>query len=123
MLRKIIYSILVIFFIWLAFATRIHHQWFHPFIVKYGGDTIWAGMFLFVLRIFFAKIKLWKLAIVSYVLGVADEVSQLYHAPWIDAIRNTAIGGAILGHDFVWNDLACYAAGTLLAYLILLVIE
>ncbi|HLK27730.1 MAG TPA: DUF2809 domain-containing protein [Puia sp.] len=123
MLRKILYIILVIFFIWLAFATRTHHQWFHPFIVKYGGDTIWAGMFLIFLRIFFIKIKLWKLAIISYSLGIADEVSQLYHAPWIDSIRNNPVGGALLGHDFLWSDIACYAAGTLLAFILLLMIE
>ncbi len=123
MFRKIIYSLLVIFLIWLAFATRNHHQWFHPLIVKYGGDTIWAGMFLIFLRIFFSKIKLWKLAIICYLLGVADEVSQLYHATWIDSIRDTAIGGALLGHDFVWSDLACYAVGTLLALISLLIIE
>ena len=85
MLRKIIYLLIVIFLIWLAFATRIHHQWFHPLIVKYGGDTIWAGMFLIFLRIFFSKIKLWKLAIICYLLGVADEVSQLYKVhPFLD---------------------------------------
>ncbi|HVM89790.1 MAG TPA: DUF2809 domain-containing protein [Puia sp.] len=123
MLRKICYLLIVIFLIWLAFATRIHHQWFHPFVIKYGGDTIWAGMFLFMLRIFFSKINLWKLAIICYLLGAADEVSQLYNAPWIDTVRNTAIGGAMLGHGFLWSDLACYAAGTLLAFVILSLIE
>jgi uncharacterized protein DUF2809 len=123
MLRKIIYLLLVIFLIWLAFATRNHPQWFSAFIIKYGGDTIWAGMFLIFLRIFFTKIKLWKLALICYALGVADEVSQLYHAPWIDSIRNTAIGGALLGHEFVWSDIACYAIGTFLAFIFLLIIE
>src|ERR1700757_5010624 len=98
--RKLLYLILFIFFIWLAFATRIHHQWFHPLIVEYGGDVIWAGMFLFFLRFFFGKTSLWKLALINYALGVADEVSQLYHAPWIDAIRNTPVGGAMLGRTF-----------------------
>ena len=123
MLRKIIYSLLVIFLIWLAFATRSHKQWFQPFIVEYGGDTIWAAMCLIFLRIFFSNIKLWKLALICYGLGVADEVSQLYHAPWIDAIRNTAVGGALLGHEFVWSDIACYAVGTFLAFIFLLIVE
>jgi hypothetical protein len=119
MVRKIVYSIIVIFLIWLAFGTRTHSQWFYGFVVKYGGDAIWAGMFLIFLRIFFTKIRLWKLALFNFALGVADEVSQLYHAHWIDSIRDTPIGGAILGHWFVWSDIICYAVGTFLAFLFL----
>ena len=43
--------------------------------------------------------------------SVAVELSQLYHASWIDSIRHTTLGGLILGFDFVWSDLACYALG------------
>ncbi len=31
--------------------------------------------------------------------------------PWIDSVRQTTIGGLILGFGFLWSDLACYAAG------------
>ena len=61
--RKIIYLLLFIFFTWLAIATRTHAGWFHPLIQEYGGDIIWAGMFLFLLRIFWGKVRLWKLAL------------------------------------------------------------
>jgi hypothetical protein len=43
--------------------------------------------------------------------SIAIELSQLYHAPWIDSIRHTTLGGLILGFDFVWSDLVCYAVG------------
>ncbi len=43
--------------------------------------------------------------------AVAIDLSQLYHAPWIDSIRQTTIGGLILGFGFLWSDLACYALG------------
>jgi hypothetical protein len=39
------------------------------------------------------------------------EVSQLYHAPWIDSVRHTTLGGLALGYDFDWRDLVCYAIG------------
>jgi hypothetical protein len=42
------------------------------------------------------------------------EVSQLYHAPWIDAVRQSALGGLVLGFGFLWSDLACYVAGIVL---------
>jgi Protein of unknown function (DUF2809) len=43
--------------------------------------------------------------------SVVIEISQLYHAPWIDSIRQTTLGGLILGYDFVASDLTCYALG------------
>ena len=45
------------------------------------------------------------------ILSIAVELSQLYHAPWIDSIRQTTLGGLILGFGFLWSDLACYAVG------------
>ena len=50
--------------------------------------------------------------------SVAVELSQLYHAPWIDSIRHTTLGGLILGFGFVWSDLVCYALGVGLGVLV-----
>ena len=122
-LRKLFYLAVFIFCTWLAITTRTHRHWFHPLIATYGGDIIWAGMFLFFLRIFFSKIKLWKLALICYGMGVADELLQLYHAPWIESVRQTRIGGLALGFGFLWSDILCYAVGTLIAYLLISFIE
>ncbi|MDO4536447.1 MAG: DUF2809 domain-containing protein, partial [Clostridium perfringens] len=37
--------------------------------------------------------------------------SQIYHAPWIDSIRNTTLGGLVLGFGFLWSDILCYTIG------------
>lgn len=122
-LRKLIYLFLFVLCAWLAIATRTHSGWFPAPVVKYGGDTIWAGMFLFFLRMFFQRIVLWKLALICFALGVADETLQLYHAPWIEAIRHTRIGGLMLGFGFLWSDIICYAVGILMAYVVIVIIE
>lgn len=121
--RRIIYILLFCFCTWLALATRHHKNWFHPLIVEYGGDIIWAGMFVFFLRIFFTKVALWKLAIINYILGVLDECSQLITVPWFVAIRQTKLGKLMLGIGFVWSDLVCYAIGTIIAWGIAVFIE
>jgi hypothetical protein len=113
--RRIVYLLLFIFFIWLALATRHHPQWFYPIVAKYGGDTIWAGDFLFFFRAIFPKTSLLKLAIFNYLFGVADEVSQLWHTPWLDSIRHTTFGRLMLGLGFMWSDLVCYFVGTAIA--------
>lgn len=48
----------------------------------------------------------------------AIEFSQLYHAPWIDDIRQNIIGGLVLGFGFKSSDLVCYFVGILLGFAI-----
>jgi len=48
--------------------------------------------------------------IASAVCGVI-ELSQLWHPPWLDAIRATRPGALVLGRGFVWSDLLCYLIG------------
>ena len=50
-------------------------------------------------------------AAISLALAFLVEASQLYHAPWIDAIRQTTLGGLVLGFGFLWTDLICYSVG------------
>jgi hypothetical protein len=59
------------------------------------------------------------LLIALLALGVAwgVEFSQLYHAPWIDAIRATTPGKLVLGNTFNWPDLIAYAVGVALGAL------
>jgi hypothetical protein len=58
------------------------------------------------------------IAVLALAFSAAIELSQLYHAPWIDSIRQTTLGGLVLGFGFVWSDLACYAAGVVLGILV-----
>lgn len=123
LLKRFAYALLFIFCIWLALATRNHPSWFHPIIVKYGGDVIWAGMFLFFLRTIFVRSKARKLAVICFLLGVLDECSQLLYFDWLVAIRETYIGRLILGVGFLWSDIVCYAIGTLIAFVIVMLID
>ena len=45
------------------------------------------------------------------------EVSQLYHAEWIDSIRATTLGGLVLGYGFLWSDLVAYTIGVGVGFL------
>ncbi len=121
--RKIVYLALFCFCTWLALATRKYPHWFHPFVVEYAGDTIWAGMFVFLLRIFFPRTALWKLCLFTYAAGVIVELQQLLQWDWLVAIRSTYIGRLVLGVGFVATDLICYAVGVLLAWPLIIFIE
>src|SRR6185369_17291037 len=43
------------------------------------------------------------------------EFSELWHSPWLDALRATRDGGFLLGHVFLWSDVVCVALGATLA--------
>jgi hypothetical protein len=81
------------------------------FVATYAGDTLWAlALFLFLGLILPGVTTGWVAAL-ALVVSLFVELSQLYHASWIDSVRQTTIGGLILGFGFLWSDLACYAAG------------
>ena len=68
-------------------------------------------MFFFIVGFVLPRSSIIKVVIVALSLCFAIELSQLYHAEWIDAIRKTRIGGLILGFGFLWSDLISYGVG------------
>ena len=80
-------------------------------VADYAGDTLWALAAFLGFGLALPRASTWTVAFLAVEFSVVIEVGQLYHAPWIDSIRLTTLGGLILGFDFVWSDLACYAAG------------
>ncbi len=88
------------------------HAWALPTIVStYAGDSLWALALFWFLGLIMAHMSTARVAAMALGLSLLVELSQLYHAQWIDSVRQTTIGGLILGFGFLWSDLACYAAG------------
>ena len=81
------------------------------FVATYAGDTLWATAAYLGIGLLLPRASTKHVAALALVVSLAVEVSQLYHAPWIDSIRRTTLGGLALGHGFLWSDLACYAVG------------
>jgi hypothetical protein len=81
------------------------------FIATYAGDTLWALAAFLGIRVLLPRSSTVRVALVAMSFSILIEVSQLYHAPWIDLIRRTTLGGMIIGFDFDGTDLLCYAVG------------
>ena len=84
----------------------------------YLGDALWALMIFIGFGFLFPKIEMKKLAFVSLMFCYGIEVSQLYHAEWIDSIRATTLGGLVLGYGFLWSDLVAYTIGVGVGFLL-----
>lgn len=87
-------------------------------IAAYAGDTTWALAAFLGVGLIWPALGAGRRAAMAAGLALAVELSQLYHAPWIDALRHTPPLGLILGYDFAWSDLGCYALGIALGALL-----
>ena len=95
-----------------------------PEIVNmYLGDALWALMIYVYVGIIFRKLSIKRMAFFSLLFCYLIELSQLYHAPWIDKIRNTTLGGLILGFGFLWSDILAYTMGVGFGVLVELAIQ
>jgi len=111
MKRRIVYFLCAIVTMLVGLASRRFRQHLPSFIAQYIGDVLWALMLFLVVSFVLAGRPVFQRCIISLVLAFAVEVSQLYHAPWIDGIRRTTLGGLVLGFGFLWSDLVCYLVG------------
>lgn len=89
-----------------------------PFLSEYSGDTIWAMMVFWMFCCIRLKASTLHIALMAITFSFCIELSQLYHAPWIDAIRGTKLGGLVLGFGFKYSDLTCYSVGVCIGALI-----
>jgi hypothetical protein len=75
------------------------------------GDALWAAMIAWWVGSLAPTARLGPRSAVAYAICVTVELSQLYHAPWLDAVRATTLGRLVLGSGFDPRDLAAYALG------------
>lgn len=75
------------------------------------GDALWALLVFALIGAFFPRLS-WR-AQAALALGIAwlVEVSQLWHAPWLEAVRHNKLGALAVGGSFSFGDLGCYAVG------------
>ncbi len=85
-----------------------------PWIVStYAGDVLWALMVFWCFCLVVPRRESWELVLFSILFSFSIEFSQFYHAPWIDSLRQTTLGGLVLGFGFKSSDLVCYWVGIL----------
>lgn len=114
MKNRLKFLLMALLIIPIGLATRVYGN---EFLKLYAGDALWAMMIYFGFKFFFpnqsSKAFLYALSF-CYLI----EFSQLYHATWIDTIRQNRLGGLILGFGFLWTDLVAYLVGILGGFLV-----
>ncbi|MCX6238944.1 MAG: DUF2809 domain-containing protein [Bacteroidia bacterium] len=109
--NRLLYLLMVTIVICLGLLSRRISDHLPDLINLVLGDILWALMVYLLIRTVFRSWSIRKVALTGLTFSFLIELSQIYHAPWIDAIRNTTLGGLILGFGFLWSDLVAYSIG------------
>jgi hypothetical protein len=92
------------------------HIWFND----YGGGLLYEIFWCMVVFFFVPQrknitpITLWVL-IITCIL----ETLQLWHPPFLEQIRSTFLGAALIGTTFVWLDFPHYILGCIIGWLLM----
>ncbi|OFD42379.1 DUF2809 domain-containing protein [Bacillus mycoides] len=109
--NRLLYALFTIVVVILGLSSRKFAFVLPDLLNDYLGDALWALMIFTGFGFLFPKIETRKLAFISLIFCYGIEISQLYHAEWIDSIRATTLGGLVLGYGFLWGDLVAYTIG------------
>jgi len=109
--NRIVYLLSVATVILLGLSSRKYAGYLPEYINTYLGDALWAVMIYLFTAVLLHDRKPLQIALVGLLVCYLIEISQLYHAPWIDAVRNNRLGGLVLGFGFLWTDIIAYTMG------------
>lgn len=112
--RRGLYLVLLGITILLGLGSRTYRGSIPLVLDRYAGDTLWATAVVLLLAILFPAARTRSLAFTAVAISLAIELSQLAHPAWLDGLRRVPGVALLIGYDFVWSDLACYATGVLL---------
>ena len=112
--NRVLYALVAVAVVAAGLLWRSRFMPLPPFAAKYGGDALWALMVFVGLGFLSPRVSTRVLALTALSFAWAVEFSQLYHAPWLEALRATLPGRLILGSTFNWPDLPAYAIGIML---------
>ena len=114
------WAVLLLFIVMVLLGLGPHyfHDSLPAFLSAYAGTVLWAWAVFLLFALIFRRAKTWLPALCALVVSFGIEFSQMYHAPWIDTLRANPVGELILGSQFDWTDLVCYAVGILIALLV-----
>jgi len=115
---RLIYMIVVVITIVLGLASRKYSHLLPKFAAENAGDMLWAMMVYFIIRFLLVRKSMSIAIMLSFLFSFGIEFSQMYQEAWINQLRETMLGGLILGRGFLFIDLIRYTAGILIAAVI-----
>lgn len=115
--RKI--SLILLILIPIGFYTKFYHGPAQHWVNDNLSGVLYEIFWCLVIKWIFPRVRNIRLAIGVFSATTLLEFAQLWHPPFLEAIRLTFIGRTLIGNSFSWVDIPHYALGCLLGYIIL----
>ena len=103
----------------LGFLTKIYSGPASDWVQNSLGGVLYVIFWSLLFSIPFSSSASWKIALIVLVATCSLEILQLWHPPFLEQIRSTFLGHALMGNSFSWKDLVHYFAGFLLSLVLL----
>jgi hypothetical protein len=98
----------------LKYYTGLGRSWFNNYGAALFYEIFWC---LFAFWWFRGKAAIVQIPVYVFVVTCIVELLQLWHPPFLTAIRATFIGKLLLGTTFAWWDFPHYLLGCVLGWL------
>lgn len=85
--------------------------------ILYAGDFLWAMLVFFLFCLIF-RLQTGKAFVVALITTYLIEITQLFHPPWLEALREIRLFALVFGFSFLWADILVYTLGICLGALI-----
>ena len=109
--NRLVYIFTTFIVIALGLSSRAYPHLLPHFLAAYAGDTLWALTAFLLIGLMFPLISTARVIAIALLFSFFIELSQLYHAPWIDELRQYRVIALVIGRGFLWADLVCYSVG------------
>lgn len=100
----------------IGLGTKIYEGPGQALIQAHVGGVAYVTFFALFGLALWPRAGAFVVSIAAFLGTCAVEVLQLWHPPWLDAIRATRPGGLLLGSTFSIDDFAWYALGGIVGY-------
>lgn len=95
----------------LGFVTKVYAGPVANWVNNSLGGVLYVIFWSLVFSVFFYRTKPWKIAAIVTLVTCLLEFLQLWHPPFLEAIRSTFLGVTLIGNSFTWLDLVHYLLG------------
>jgi hypothetical protein len=110
------YLILLALLVPLGLFTKRYTGPAAPWVADNLGGVLYVLFWILLALAAVPRLSPGRVALTVLAITCALELLQLSHPPWLQAIRGTFIGHALLGNTFAWLDFPHYVAGALLGW-------
>ena len=108
-------ALIATFLVPLGLATKYYSGPASAWVLSHVGGFLYVVFWCLLALVIWPRLSVGLVAWSVLLITSALEVLQLWHPPFLEAIRSNFLGQALLGAYFSWSDFPYYAAGAVTA--------